>query len=316
MPRWPQVTPSEFHRESQKKAETPPTSSSKPNASTTAAPVVETPVPQAPVMETPAAYSDTPSPMETGGAGDGQSWAKRVEAGIDEEFQQDRPPKHHQSQSRRREQRLTLPFPLQDSEGRLASVSQLYQHVGEQPAARHNVGARGIMHLHLEMLPCKATCLGNQVVCMIAEYHLTGSARGPSSLSPLLLEVATTLLPPIKDYVPGVAFEGTRYVRVLDRARTLRVAGWLHRLDMSTGGDGMASETLEALRHNQGPLLDLFLTPMMSNLTFQEVVNRVLHENQRSAQRSLDDLRACRAHIHEELDVLTRAHREESDKSS
>ena len=121
-----------------------------------------------------------------------------------------------------------LPFPLQDSEGRLASISQLYQHAGEQPATRHNVATRGIMHLHPEMLPCKATCLGNQVICMIAEYHLTGSARGPSNLSSLLLEAATTLLPPIKNYVPGVAFEGTRDVRVLDHARTLQVAVWLH----------------------------------------------------------------------------------------
>ena len=209
-----------------------------------------------------------------------------------------------------------LPFPLQDSEERLTSISQLYKHAGEQPATHHNVAARGIMHLHLEMLPRKATRLGNQVVCMIAEYHLTSSARGPLSLSQVLPEVATTLLPPIKDYVPGVAFEGTRDVRVLNHARTLRVAAWLHQLDMSAGGDGMASETLEALWHSQGPLLDLFLTPMTSNLTFPEVVNRVLCENRCRAQRSLDDLREHHAHIHEELDDLTKAHREESDKSS
>ena len=283
LPRWPQVTPSESHRESQRKAETLPTSSSEPSLGATVAPVVEspvmeTPVAQTPVAETPAARSNTPAPMETGRVGDGQSWAERVEAGIDEEFQQDRPVKRRRSQSRRCEQRPMLPFPLQDSEGRLASISQLYQHAGEQPAARHNVATRGIMHLHLEMLPHKAMRLGNQVVCMIAEYHLTGSARGPSSLSPLLPEVATTLLPPIKDYVPGVTFEGTRDVRVLDHARTLRVAVWLHWLGMSTGGDGMASETLDASQHNQGPLLDLFPTLMMGNLTFQEFVNRVLHE--------------------------------------
>ena len=102
----------------------------------------------------------------------------------------------------------------------------------------------------------------------------------------------------------------------MDRARTLRVATWLHQLDMSARGDGMASETLEASRHSQGPLLDLFLTPMMSNLTFKEVVNRVLYENQHDAQRSLDDLRAHCACIHEELDDLTKTHGEESDKSS
>ena len=149
-----------------------------------------------------------------------------------------------------------LPFPLQDSEGRHTSISQLYKHVGEQPTTHHNVASRGIMHLHPQMLLRKAMFLGNQVVCMIAEYHLTGSAQGPLSLSPVLLEAATTLLPPIKDYVPGITFEGTKDVRVVDHARTLRVAAWLHRLDMSTREDGMASETLEAFWHSQGPLLD------------------------------------------------------------
>ena len=176
LPRWPQLTPSESHRDSQKKVETPATSSLEPSTGATAAPVVEAPVTQTPVVETPATRSGTPAPMETGRAGDGQSWAKRVEAGIDEEFQKDRPVKHRQSQSRRRKVRPTLPFPLQDSEGRHASVLQLYQHAGEQPAAHHNVATQGIIHLHPEMLPCQARHLGNQVVCMIAEYHLTGSA--------------------------------------------------------------------------------------------------------------------------------------------
>ena len=69
-----------------------------------------------------------------------------------------------------------LPFPLQDSEGRLASFLQLYKHVGEQPAVCHNMATQGIIHLHLEMMPCEATCLGNQVICIIAEYQLTSSA--------------------------------------------------------------------------------------------------------------------------------------------
>ena len=214
------------------------------------------------------------------------------------------------------EVRPTLPFPLQDSERRLASILQLYQHAGEQPAAHNDVATRGIMHLHPEMIQHEARHLGNQVICMIAEYHLTGSAQGPSSLSPVLPEAATTLLPPIKDYVPGTTFEGTRVVRVLDCARTLRVTAWLHRLDMSARGDGMASDTLEASWHSQGPLLESFLAPMMSNLTFQEVVNCVIHENRHNAQCSLDDFRAHCARIHEELDELTKAHGEESDKSS
>ena len=81
----------------------------------------------------------------------------------------------------------------------------------------------------------------------------------------------------------------------MDRARTLQVAVWLHQLDMAAGGDGMASETLEALQHHQGPLLESFLTPMMSNLTFQEVVDCVLHENRCDSEHPLNYFRACHA---------------------
>ena len=164
------MTPSESHQDSQKRAETLATSSSEPSTGAMVTPVAEIPVTETPVMETPVAHPDnTPAPMETGGAGDSQSWAKQVEAGIDEEFQKDRPVKRCRSQSKRWEERPTLPFPLRDSEGRLASILQLYKHVGEQSAACHNVAAQGIIHLHLEMMPREATCLGNQAVCMIAE---------------------------------------------------------------------------------------------------------------------------------------------------
>ena len=207
LPRWPQVTPSKSCLVSQKKPETLTTSSSEPSARAT---------------ETPVTHSDdTPAPMETGRVGDSQSWAERVEADVDEDFQKDRPTKCRRSQSKRREERPMLPFPLQDSKGRHASILQLYEHVGEQPVARHNVAAQGIIHLHPEMMPREARRLGNQVLCMIAEYHLTRSAQGPLSLSPVLPEATTTLLPPVEDYVLGERFQGTRDVRVVDRARTL-----------------------------------------------------------------------------------------------
>ena len=72
--------------------------------------------------------------METGGAGDGQSWVDWAKASADDEFRRDRPMKHHRS-GLRREGWPTLPFPLQDNDGRCASVHQLYQHAGEQPWA-------------------------------------------------------------------------------------------------------------------------------------------------------------------------------------
>ena len=132
--------------------------------------------------------------------------------------------KRTQSQLRRREPKPLLPFPLWDSEGRLTSVSQLYAHVAEQPITKHNVAGSAIMHLPPEMVPQNARCLGNQVTCMIAEYHLTASVQGLSSLSPIVPQEAEALLPALKHYVPGVTFEGTRDVRIVDHAKTLRVA--------------------------------------------------------------------------------------------
>ena len=333
LPRWPQVTPSESRQESQMKSDAQTASSSRPSVGATAAPVAETPgavalvtetpVVEAPVDETlgaeaPVVPSSIPAPMETGGAGDGRSWAEQMEAGEDEAFQRSRPAKRTRSQSRRCKPKLPLPFPLWDSEGRLTSVLQLYTHAAEQPVAHHNMAGSAIMYLHPEVLPQNARRLRNQVACMIAEYHLTGSARGPSSLSQIIPQEASALLPALKNYVPGIAFKGMRNVRVVDHAKTLRVAVWLHRLDMAEGGEALASETLEASRHRLDLLLESFLTPRTSNLTFQEVFDCVLSENRRASQQSLYHLRGRRIHDREVLDGLIKAHGEldKSDKAT
>ena len=114
LPRWPQITPSESHQDSHKRAEAIAAGSSEPSAEATAAPAQETPVEEPPVMEPPVTetpvveapasdtpHSDTPAPMETGRVGDGQSWAEQVEAGLEVEFQQSRPMKHRRSLSRK-----------------------------------------------------------------------------------------------------------------------------------------------------------------------------------------------------------------------
>ena len=84
---------------------------------------------------------------------------------------------------------------------------------------------------------------------------------------------------------------------------------------MAVTGDGLASKTLEASQHHQGPLLELFLTPSMSNLTFWEVVDCILQENWCASERSLNYLLARHACTRQELDDLTKVHGE-SDKSS
>ena len=324
LPRWPQVAPSESRRESQMKVDAQAHSSSRPSAGAMAAPVAETPVAEVPVAvapiteapvgeaqgaEAPVVPSSPPAPMETGGVGDGQLWAGQVEAGEEESFQRSRPAKHAHSQSKRREPKLWLPFPLQDSEGRLASVSQLYEHAAVQPATPHNVAGQAIMHLHPDLLPQRATSLSNQVSCVIAEYHLTMSAR-QSSLRPIIPEEAAPLLPPLKNYVPGVAFEGTQDVRVMDHAMVLRVAVWLHRLNMAMGGKTLASKSLEASQHHLDPLLESFLTPRTSNLTYEEVVDRVLRENRRASEESLHHLLGHRTHDRQVLNGLIKVHGE------
>ena len=183
-----------------------------------------------------------------------------------------------------------LPFPLQDTEGRLASIARLYEHAGEQPPPWDDVAGQAIRHLHPEILPRDARQLRNQVVCMIAEYHLTSSARVSATLFPVLPEAAKLLLPAIKTYVSNVSFEGTQDVRVLDRAKALRVAVWLHGLDMAVRGDQLASETLDALQHCLGCLLESFLVPATHDLTFREVVSGCLYKNWRNAQHHLNDL--------------------------
>ena len=144
---------------------------------------------------------------------------------------------------------------------------------------------------------------------MIAEYHLTASAH-QSSLCPILLHEVAPLLPPIKNYVPGVSFEGTWDMRVMDHAVALRVAVWFHRLDMAVGGEALASESLEAGQHYQGPLLESFLTPRMSGLTYQEVVDQVLTENRRVADQSLRHLQEHHTRKREVLEGLIKAHGE------
>ena len=151
---------------------------------------------------------------------------------------------------------------------------------------------------------------------MIAEYHLTGLTQGSSSIHPVLPEAATDLLPPVQDYLPGGEFQGTQDVRVVERAKTLRIAAWLHRLDMAVDGDETASLSLEAARHERGPLLELLLAPMTSSLTFAEVVECVLAENQHREESSLDDLQGHRAQLQGELDSLTEDCKRESLKSS
>ena len=143
LPRWPQPKPSESCQELYRQAEGPIVGPSGPSIGATTTPTQETPAEEPPVEETPVeeppveeapvtgpSCSNTPALMEMGGAGDGQSWAEWVETSLEAEFRWARPLKCPHSQSRRQETGPALPFPLQDTEGRLTSVERLYEYAG------------------------------------------------------------------------------------------------------------------------------------------------------------------------------------------
>ena len=56
------------------------------------------------------------------------------------------------------------------------------------------------------------------------------------------------------------------------------------------GGKALASKSLESGQHHQGQLLESFLAPRTSGLTYKEVVDQVLMENRRAADQSLRHL--------------------------
>ena len=180
LPRWPQPKPSESREESYRQAKGPMVGPRRPSIGIATAPPQETPAEEPSMSEAPVtgpSHPNTPAPMETGGAGDGQTWAEQVETSAEAKFQWARPLECPRSQSRRWETGPRVPFPLKDKEGRLASIERLYEYAGEQLSPRDDVAGRAIRHLHPEIPPRDAQRLGNQVSCMIAEYHLMSSAR-------------------------------------------------------------------------------------------------------------------------------------------
>ena len=121
--------------------------------------------------------------------------------------------------------------------------------------------------------------------------------QGLSYVSPVLLEAARDLLPPPEEYRTGSDFQGTQDARILERAKTLWVAVWLHRLDMAAARDKEASYSLDVSEHDKGPLLEFFLTLQASNLTFEEVVHRVLGENRDKLESSLNHIQELQAQL-------------------
>ena len=165
---------------------------------------------------------------------------------------------------------------------------------------------RGLRESHPEMGAEELECLNNQVLIMIAEYHLTSASQGTHRIMPVLPEGAARLMPPLDEYLPG-SFDGCLDVRVTDRAQILCVAAWLHRLDLSAtyGMEIAASPRVED--YDIGPLLEYFLMPKLSDITLEEVAARVAQENCRDMEASLRDLHDERDSLRNGIELLASA---------
>ena len=184
----------------------------------------------------------------------------------------------------------------------------LYEEAGGQRLASQVTALRGLQAIHPDMGAEELQCLNNQVLLMIAEYHLMSASQGTHRILPVLPEGAAQLMPPLDEYLPGGAsFDGCRDVRVMDRAQILHVATWLHRLDLSAtyGAEIAASPRVED--YDTGPLLEYFLMLRLSSLTFQEVAARVAQENRQDMEASLRDLHEERDSLRNGIELLTRA---------
>ena len=242
---------------------------------------------------------------DTGGAGDSSSRSGRA-ASREPRTTRSCSRKRHRSQSRRRDSHLTVPFPLQEHEGQLQAVRTLYEEAGEHRLASEMTALRGLRESHPEMGAEELQRLNNQVLLMITEYHLTSASQGTHHILPVLPEGAARLMPPLDGYLPG-SFDGCRDVRVTDRAQILRVATWLHRLDLSAtyGTEIAASPRVED--YDIGPLLYYFLMPKLSDITLEEVAARVAQENRQDMEVSLRDLHEERDSLRNEIELLASA---------
>ena len=150
---------------------------------------------------------------------------------------------------------------------------------------------------------------------MISKYHMACVTRGLPVTSPILPEVIEDKLPPLAGYTLQEDRSDVTNVRVRDhQAKTLRVAIWLHRLDMALSREPAALGSMVWAQHSLGHLLTHFLAPGTAwGLQFKDVVNQVLRENRKQNERKRNELssslRKCRSRrtkLRDEFDAVSK----------
>ena len=160
----------------------------------------------------------------------------------------------------------STPYPIGPSPARWEAVSQIYEYVAGRDPPPSNVASEAIGAYYPGIEAQTVKTWACQVLCMIAEYHMACVTRGSPVTSPILPEEIDDQLPPLPSYARPEDNLGLTDVRVRDHwAKTLRVAVWLHRLDMALSREPAASRSLVQARHSRGRLLGYLLAPGTSD---------------------------------------------------
>ena len=146
---------------------------------------------------------------------------------------------------------------------------------------RHNIPAsqcsdQGIVQLTNLLLVC------------VTEFHLTRLIRGCGPILPPEIEGR---LRDLREYLPHNDAEyPSTDVREKDKGKLMRLACWLHRLDMAFTYSRGTAQSLRREDHEEiGNLLCFLLAPGVGPLTSSDVIDRVLQENEDDTLRQLEE---------------------------
>ena len=114
------------------------------------------------------------------------------------------------------------PYLIEMAQSRQEAIGQIYDQVDGKDPPSHNIASEALRAYYTRVNPQTLNTWACQILCMISEYHMACTTRGPPVTSPILPGELKDRLPPLTDYAPPEDRSGATDVRVRDhRARTL-----------------------------------------------------------------------------------------------
>ena len=184
------------------------------------------------------------------------------------------------------------PYLIGMVQARQEAIGQIYNHVDGKDPPPCNITSEALWAYYSGVDPQALKTWACQILCMISEYHMACMTRGSPVTSSILPREIEDRLPSLTDYASPEDRSGVTDIMVWDhQARTLRVAVWLHRLDMALSEEPAALGSLVRTRHGLRRLLAYFLGPRTAlELQFKDVINQILKENQKHNEKKCTDV--------------------------